>query len=239
MGAPHLLVLWDIDGTLVLSGRAGRAFYASAFLAATGCELRSMALAGGRLDPEIFLDTMAANGLEPDAGRFAAFAAALIEQHAAGAELLRTSGRCLPGGAETIAALAGRPGVVQSVLTGNIEPVAHRKLAAFQLDRHLDLSIGAYGEDAPLRPGLVEVARRRAGERYGVVFEGERTVLIGDTVHDVGAALASGARVVAVASGRTPAADLAAAGASIVFGDLTDTTAVVDAIIGPCQSSIA
>jgi phosphoglycolate phosphatase len=194
--------------------------------------LRVPVLGGGRLDPEIFMEIAATQGLTADDATFSAFAAALVEQHAAGAELFRSSAQLLAGGAEAMARLAVRPGVVQSVLTGNIEPVARHKLAAFQLDRHLDLEIGAYGQDAPTRPELVGIARTRAAARHGSRFEGPRTVLVGDTIHDVGAARANGARVVAVASGRTGPDELRAAGADAVFPDLTGTAAVVDAIIG-------
>jgi phosphoglycolate phosphatase len=228
--SPGLLVLWDIDGTLLLAGEAGRSFYAAAFARATGHPLRIPVRGNGRLDPEIFRSAVVESGLEPSPDTFRKFARALAEEHAAGAALLRRSARTLPGGAEAIAELAGRPGIVQAVLTGNIEPVAHRKLAVFDLDRHLDLAVGAYGEDAPVRPALVEIARRRAAGRYRTRFDGERTVLVGDTIHDVGAARESGARVVAVASGRTSRQDLLSAGAVVVFDDLTDTRAVVAAI---------
>jgi phosphoglycolate phosphatase-like HAD superfamily hydrolase len=116
------------------------------------------------------------------------------------------------------------------VLTGNVRPVARVKLAAFGLDRHVDLAIGAYGTDAEARAGLVPVAWGRAAARHGTAFDAESTVLVGDSVHDVAAGRASGVRVVAVATGRDGRGDLRAAGAEVVLPDLGDTTAVLQAI---------
>src|SRR5262249_15895295 len=91
--------------------------------------------------------------------------------------------------------------VVQSVLTGNVRPMAEMKLGALGLDGHLDLEAGAYGESHEIRSELVHLARGNAARRYGTDFAGTATVLVGDTPLDVAAARATGARVVAVATG--------------------------------------
>ena len=111
--------------------------------------------------------------------------------------------RALPGAAAAIAALAAA-GARQSVLTGNIRPLAELKLAAAGLGEHLDLDVGAYGDAHEVRAELVTVARRAARAAYGADFGGRSTVLVGDTPLDVEAALASGARVVGVATGASP-----------------------------------
>ncbi|MGH3284318.1 MAG: HAD family hydrolase, partial [Streptosporangiaceae bacterium] len=79
---------------------------------------------------------------------------------------------------------------------------------------------------------LVTVARAAAARAYGADFAGARTVLIGDTPLDVAAALATGARVVTVATGSYTAAELTAAGAHMVLPDLTDAARVLAAITG-------
>ena len=84
-----------------------------------------------------------------------------------------------------------------------------------------------------VRAELVPAARASAARRYGSDFAGLATVLIGDTPLDVGAALATGARAVGVATGPFTAEDLAAAGAHTVLPDLADTPAVLSAILGP------
>jgi phosphoglycolate phosphatase len=142
------------------------------------------------------------------------------------------------GDADRRAGRAGRArgGLVQSVLTGNIRPLAEAKLAALGLTRYLDMDVGAYGDDHEVRAELVHLARRAAGAAYRADFGGEATVLIGDTPLDVQAALATGARAVGVATGGFTAAELAAAGARSVLPDLGDTDRVVAAVLGQAAS---
>ena len=123
-------------------------------------------------------------------------------------------------------------GVVQSVLTGNLEPNALLKLASFELDGYLDFDVGGFGSDHHHRPSLVEVARTKAEGKYGTAFDGTATVLVGDTPLDVAAGRAGGARVVAVATGPYGADELAATGADVVLEDLRDTGAALAAILG-------
>jgi phosphoglycolate phosphatase-like HAD superfamily hydrolase len=129
---------------------------------------------------------------------------------------------------------AGTGRIHQSVLTGNIRSVAEVKLAALGLREWLDLCIGAYGDDHEDRTELVEVARRRAAAVHGRsagAFDGTATVVIGDTPLDIAAALAADARAVGVATGSHSAGDLAMAGADAVLADLTDTAAVLRALL--------
>ena len=116
------------------------------------------------------------------------------------------------------------------MLTGNVKPMAELKLERAGLRDHLDLDAGAYGDVHEVRAELVTAARAAAARAYGTDFPGPRTVLIGDTPLDVAAALVTEARVVAVATGSYPAADLAAAGAHVVLPDLADTARVVTAV---------
>ena len=122
--------------------------------------------------------------------------------------------------------------MVQSVLTGNVREVAAAKLAAFGLDRHLDLEAGAYGSDDARRANLVAVARNRAAARHGAAFAAASAVLVGDTPHDVRAARDGGAAIVAVATGRCDEAELRSAGAEVVLPDLVDTERVVRLLLG-------
>ncbi len=117
------------------------------------------------------------------------------------------------------------------MLTGNIRPLAEVKLGPLGLTRHLDLDIGAYGDLHEVRSELVGPARRRAALAYGTDFGGKATVLVGDTPHDIEAALVTGARAVGVATGGFTVAELASAGAHAVLPDLTDTGRVLAAIL--------
>ena len=123
------------------------------------------------------------------------------------------------------------------MLTGNIRPLAALKLRLAGLGDHLDLDVGAYGDVHEVRAELVTVARDAASQAYGADFSGASTVLVGDTPLDVEAALATGARAVAIATGSYSAAELAAAGADVILADLTDTARVLAAVTGTVTGS--
>jgi phosphoglycolate phosphatase-like HAD superfamily hydrolase len=136
----------------------------------------------------------------------------------------------LPGAREALLALHETPGVIQSVLSGNIRANAEAKLRAFGLDPFLDFEVGGYGSDDRVRSHLVGVAQARAAAKYGKTFTRETTVLIGDTPRDVQAGADGGARVVAVATGIDSAETLAVAGADAVLTSLSKTDEVLAAV---------
>jgi len=224
-----LLVLWDLDYTLLKAGGLGNRLYQTTFKDTFGRDLTAIAPKAGRTDRAILLDTLALAGVAEPRAHVDDFLAALARQVAALDGSTEAEVRALPGAAAAIAALAAA-GARQSVLTGNIRPLATAKLAAAGLGEHLDLDVGAYGDVHEVRAELVPVARQAARAAYGADFGGQSTVLIGDTPHDVAAALATGARAVGVATGSFSAADLVAAGAHIVLPDLTDTSLVLAAV---------
>jgi phosphoglycolate phosphatase len=226
------LVLWDIDHTLIETRGVGGEVYSEAFRKVTGHDLEMMPELAGRTEPVIFRDALKANGITASEGLYPEFAAEQARGYVDHLDDLRRRGRALPGAAEALRELSRREDVTQSVLTGNTRPSAEIKLRAFDLDRYLDFGIGAYGTDVDTRADLVKIARQRAEKAYGLNFGNDATVLIGDTPNDVAAALASGARIIAVATGRDSAAALADAGAPAVLSDLTDTSAILEAIYG-------
>lgn len=226
------LVLWDVDHTLINAGGLSRRLYAAAFAKATGRPLERMAPMAGRTERAIAAETLALNGLAASEAALLALCAALAAEFAAHEARIGEHGHALPGAAAALAALARRPDVVQSVLTGNIESVAVSKVTAFGLADHLDFTIGAYGMDHADRHQLVRLAQRRAAAVHGQPFARHSTVLIGDTPNDVAAGHLGGARVVAVATGFSGRDVLEAAGADVVLDDLTDTSAVLTAVLG-------
>ena len=223
-------MLWDVDYTLVSADGLGTRLYEVVFREMFGRELRAVAPKAGRTDRAIIGDTLALAGVSR--AQVDAFLAVLARVAADGA--VPGLVRPLAGACDAIAALASA-GIRQSVLTGNVRPLAALKLRRAGLGEHLDLDIGAYGDMHEVRSELVAVARRAAGRAYGADFSGPATVLIGDTPLDVEAALATGARVVAVATGSYAAAELAAAGAHVVLPDLTHTALVLAAVSGSRQ----
>ena len=228
----HLLVLWNIDLTLVDVVKVTRAAYAEAFATITGRPLVQLPQMAGRTEPEVFFDALALNGVslrDPDESErlLAPFGAELATSLAARRDLLTTEGLLLPGAPESLAAVAKLPDVVQSVLTGSSRPNAALKLRAFGLDRYVDLTVGGFAGSDPYPKGaLLRVTRQRAEEKYQVAFTERATVYVADSPRDVEAAKIGGARSVAVASGRASSAELRDAGADAVLPDLTDPTAL-------------
>ena len=225
------LVLWDVDGTLVDSAKLGRDAFFEAFERVTGGPPREMVPFAGRTDLEIALDMLEAAGVDSAQELLDHFEEALVESMAARIDDLRTYGRALPGADAALGRLQDEPGVVQSLLTGNVERNALIKLSAFGLARYLDFGAGAYGSDHRRRGELVAIARRRAEERHGMRLESADVVLVGDTPLDVAAALEGGARAVGVATGPYDEHALAAAGAHGVLRDLSDTEAVIREVL--------
>src|SRR5262245_51956688 len=114
-----LLVLWDIDHTLIETRGVGFEIYAAAFEKVTGRPLAKMAELAGRTEPVIFRETLASCGVADSPDLFARFAAEQAQGYRDRIAELRERGRALPGAADALRALSGRPGVTQSVLTGN------------------------------------------------------------------------------------------------------------------------
>jgi phosphoglycolate phosphatase len=176
---PHILVLWDIDHTLLETRGVGQAIYERVFPAVTGKPLRQLAEVAGRTELVIMRDTLQLHDVEPTEEMMRRLAAALVQGHEDARQELATTGRALPGAKETLAALAIDPRVRQAVLSGNLRDVSRIKLEIFGLDSYLDLASSAYGDDHTERPELVTIAQQRATERTAATFDNEHTVLIG------------------------------------------------------------
>jgi phosphoglycolate phosphatase len=225
-----VLVLWDVDHTLIENNGVNKETYARAFQMLTGCPAEYPAETEGRTDPEIMRKMLANHGVDLADSDFARLPEVLKAAMTSNASRLRERGHILPGAREALTALREMPGIVQSVLSGNIRPNAFTKLSVFGLDRYLDFEVGGYGSDDSVRANLVGVARRRASAKFQVAFDETTTVVIGDTPRDVQAGRNGGAYVVAVASGSDSVERLREEGADIVLPDLRDTGAVVGVI---------
>ncbi|ATY10494.1 haloacid dehalogenase [Amycolatopsis sp. AA4] len=228
----HRLVLWDIDHTLVDYTGLGIGWYGAALAAATGAEFRTHPDFGGRTERAITADVLALHGIEPDEETIQRMWRELIAAVERARETLPAEGRALDGAAAVLADFAGREGVVQSLITGNLPEISLHKLAALGLDEHLDLEIGGYGSLSPHRADLVPYAVKAAETKHGTKFPAESVVILGDTPHDIEAALAYGAVAIGVATGRFSAEQLTDAGAHLVLPDLADLSAVRAAVLG-------
>jgi phosphoglycolate phosphatase len=217
-----LLVLWDVDGTLVRTAGHGRWAFEEAFRAVIGRDPGPVEFAG-RTDRQIALTMLA--GEHDHLPRVLEELAGALELRK---EAMRTEGYAYPGVPEVLEALHRRDDVIQSLLTGNIQANAVVKVSAFGLEPWFDFEVGAYGSDPhEERSELVAVARERAAAKYG---EPTGAVLVGDTPLDVRAAQEAGARAVAVATGFAEPEALRASGPDAFLDDLSDTAAAVAAI---------
>lgn len=229
--SPHqpTLILWDIDHTLLTIGEVSREIYEVAFYEVLGDQLGELADMTGRTEQAILTETLTQHGISDPESKLQDFFTALAKAADRLRERMRTVGHRLSGAKEAIIALAGDD-VVQTVVTGNIKPIAVTKLEAFHLARHLDLEIGGYGSDGDTRPPLIRQAWERAQHKYGRTFEADRVVVIGDTPFDVSAAHEVGVRAVGVATGSSTVEELMEAHAEVVIPDLVDTEMVVMAV---------
>ena len=224
------LFLFDIDGTLVNAGGAGRVAVTNALEEVYGTtgpidgyDFR------GRTDPRIVLDLLGGAGWnEADIrARLATyFDVYLRELDALVADGARV--RVLPGVGDVVRALSARDDAVVGLLTGNIEPGARVKLRSTGLWPLF--RVGAFGSDDVDRRRLPAVARRRAFESLGHDIPFDRVTIIGDTPLEVDCARASGALAVAVATGRYTGDELSACSPDALFPDLSDVKAVLDAL---------
>lgn len=223
------LVLWDIDQTLVDLRGAGRDWYSQVLSEVAGLTMTGMPPFFGRTERAITSEVLAAHGIEPEEDLIQRIWTGLVAISEQARPTLRTRGVALPGAASALSSLSAREGVVQSLVTGNLREIAWHKLTAFDLHPHLDFDLGGYGSLSAHRPDLVAYAVDATVARLGAP---ESVVVIGDTPHDVEAALAHDAIAVAVTTGRFDAGVLREAGAHTVLPDLSDTSAVLTAVLG-------
>lgn len=220
------LVLWDIDLTLLDLRRIGATWLQDALTEVTGQAPAEVPSFAGRTDRWITAEMLrrlripATDELIEQVQRAAVVIAE--GQRARIAEV----GLELPGAGAALRAIDALPDVAQSLVTGNLRPIAGYKVAAFGLDAYLDLDIGGYGAVSERRADLLGDALAKAAAKHGG-FAPESVLVIGDTPHDIEAALAHDARAVGVSTGRYTATELHAAGAHTVLPDLADTEAVL------------
>jgi len=225
------LVLFDIDGTLLWSDGAGRRSMERALVQAFGTTGDAAYRYDGKTDRQIVRDLM--RGAGHDDARIDAAMAGLFETYLAGLQAELADGanvRVLPGVPEVLDALERRDDVVLGLLTGNVEHGARAKLGAAGID-FARFRVNAFGSDHEHRPMLPAVAQARMREALGHEVGGDRVVIIGDTPADIACGRDIGARAIAVATGRYGVEELRAHGPAAVFADLSDTDAVVGAVL--------
>jgi phosphoglycolate phosphatase-like HAD superfamily hydrolase len=223
------LILFDIDGTLVLTGGAGGRAMARAFEDVFGLQhgMASISMAG-RTDAWIVAQMASNHGLLYTPDVFQQFHDAYIghlleEIHKPGPQK-----GVLPGVRHVLDVLADHGGAHLALLTGNFERGAQIKLEYFDLWRYF--GAGAFGDRTHDRNSLLDTALARVAAAGGPVITPAETVIVGDTPLDVAVAIAGGARSLAVATGSYDVDALRASGADVVVEDLMDVEAVLEGL---------
>jgi len=223
MSAPdhrHLALLFDIDGTLIITGGAGARSWLLAFDELYGIPADIGKFTDtGMTDPDVGRKTFeAVLGRKPERREFSK----LLERRL---HYLRqtvnesTDYRVLPGVEDLLPALVDE-GYLLGLITGNLEAAAHIKLHRANLNRFF--SFGGYGSDSSDRGEVTRIALRRGSLVYGEDLDPDRCVSIGDTPHDVTGAHAAGIACVGVASHNFNSAQLTEAKADWVIESLED-----------------
>jgi phosphoglycolate phosphatase-like HAD superfamily hydrolase len=220
------LVLFDIDGTLVNTDRAGADAMTQAFAEMYGIPEGFAGIRmSGKTDPMILQEALDNHRLALAAGAFEAFHERYIVHLRHTIQEPTRRRRLMPGLPHLLEALATREEVLLGLLTGNGIMGAQLKLEAFDLWRYFRL--GAYGSDASDRNALVPIAQARAHQLLGYAMAPRQTVVIGDTPRDIRCAQVHGARAVAVATGSYSLAELQQHQPDHCFSDLGDIETVL------------
>lgn len=230
-------LLFDIDGTLISCGGAGRRSLERAMEQHLGDAIRPQEtwLSGMKLDGMtdrlIVREAIVALGLEFDEARcdriLDSYVAALHE------EITGPAYRVLPG-VEPLLAHAAAAGAVIGLCTGNLARGARVKLGRGGIDRHFrwdEAAPNGFAEDGEARERIVAAVLARCAQAAGGPFSARDAVIIGDTPRDISAARVHGVPVLAVATGRFSAEQLAREGADLAVESLEEPAAV-DFLLG-------
>ena len=222
------VVLFDIDSTLLRTLGAGRAAFAETFRADFDIErIRDGVSYAGRSDRAIVREILAQHGIEDRPDTWRRFRHGYLRR-LQGALAARRGG-LLPGVLPLLRAIRERSDVAMGLLTGNVAAGARIKLRHYGIDSFFDF--GGYGDRHVDRGGIAAEALAAADAylhaRHRLAAEPALTTVIGDTPEDVRGARSIAAKAVAVATGESSLAELAAAAPDRAFPDLTDRDAVL------------
>lgn len=220
--------LFDIDGTLVSSGGAGKAAMERALETAFGATVGHHAVPfSGRTDRSIGRDLFRHFAVEESPENWERFLGAYLDHLPA---LLKShSGRIMPGIAGLLAFLSARTDSSVGLLTGNVRAGARIKLTHFGLFEHF--AFGGFGDDHHQRDDVAREALAAVQVHRGGAIDPREIWVIGDTPLDVACARAIGARVAAVATGWHPVEELAASEPDLLLIDLSDPKPLLDAAL--------
>jgi phosphoglycolate phosphatase-like HAD superfamily hydrolase len=223
------LFLFDIDGTLLLTGRAGEHALRLALRDRFGVEddLATISFAGST-DGAIARQMFESNAIPVTPENVADLFDGYI--HHLALELPRREGQVLPGIVGLLEELHARPDCVLGLLTGNLARGAELKLSHYGVWDFFEF--GAFADDHVDRNKLGPVAHARAVEKHGISFDAREVYVLGDTPRDIDCARAAGFVAVAIATGSYTKEQLAEHRPDFLFEDLSDTKGVLSALLG-------
>lgn len=217
--------LFDVDGTLLSSGGAGKAAMEAAVREVFGlAAVVDGVTYSGRTDRAIGFDLLRVHGLEPSEANLAKMHAGYLERlpHS----LRRSDGRVLPGMRELLHDLQARGDVAVGLLTGNIRQGAAIKLGHFDLWHWF--AFGGFGDEHLCRNEVARVALAESARHCRRQLSPDRVWVIGDTPLDVACARAIGANALAVATGWHTLEQLAPSQPDLLLADLSDPSALLE-----------
>jgi phosphoglycolate phosphatase len=233
MGAtnPHILLIFDVDGTLTYSnGATGRAF-AAAFARLTGVDVGPGAQRPfGMTDPQIFRAMLDRAHIQSDHfdemfREFQELFVPLMRWELANA----TGARLLPGVRKLLDILSKDPRFALALGTGNLEVSGREKLRIHHADHYFP--VGGFGSDAEQRPDVIRAAIRKARHHWNTNFPLSRTWIIGDTPKDIAAGKAVNANTLGVASSVFSENDLREANPDAVMASLEDQDTFLEIVV--------
>jgi HAD superfamily hydrolase (TIGR01549 family) len=231
--SPQILVLFDIDGTLVDCGKAAGKAFSAAFQEAFGvaCPIFKAEEVSGLTDTAILMEVVRRLKIDPDDLEQLRDRAFQIYAQNLERELKYNPARALPGAGPAVEAIKGIESCAVGLLTGSTEATARVKLetAGISFDQFV---CGAYSEDGELREALPPAARRRFADLFKQ--QPQKTILIGDTPRDIQAASATGCDFIGVATGPYGRDVLEGAGARVVLSRLEPAEELRRAIASLC-----
>jgi phosphoglycolate phosphatase-like HAD superfamily hydrolase len=220
------IILFDIDGTLLLTGGAGKAAFDRAFaqlyqIEDAWCDIHP----DGRTDPSLIIELFEKNLKRRPSPQEETRVREIYTECMAQTLQQAPRFRLMAGVDRLIPALAARPGVSLGLATGNFAETARLKLKRAGLGEYF--SFGGFGSDFADRLQLTRTALQRGYQRAGAFIPPEDCFLVGDTIHDIRCGRLLGLTTVAVATGSTLKAELAKSRPDFLLDSLEETEEVL------------
>jgi phosphoglycolate phosphatase len=227
--ARSTVLLFDIDGTLIYTGGAGKRAFVVTLQEAFGIEDDLVDIPfSGKTDPLIVREIFRKHAIEPSAGHFELF----LSRYVGCLERIIADprGSLMPGVQAILEACFDEPSFLLGLLTGNIRRGAEIKLGHYRIFHYF--AFGAFGDDHEDRNEIARIAHERSRQHAAREIHPQEVYVIGDTPRDVACGKAIGARTVAVATGKYTVEELRSHQPDLLFASLEDTASFLGRVRG-------